>query len=526
MGHGVLRALAILAVAAVVAALPQSLSVSAQGRGNILTVALHTWPSTFDPAIGVGGPHYRVFVNIYEGLLAYERGSVKLLPALAQSWSASSDLTTYTFKLRPRVKFHDGTTLDAEAVKWSFDRVRKLNMGPATLLDKVRDVEVADPMTVRIHLKQASATFPMGLPKVYVHGKARARDADDGKAWFAVNLNGTGPFKVVQKEKDQFIVMQRHADYWGGWPERRLEGVLIRIVPDGGTQKLMLQRGELDMANLFSVAMDEHPDSLARKPGIKVVKSPAFRTFIYPMNVQKANSPFRDKRVRKAAALGFNYEGMREVFFGAAAIPNGFLPPGFTAHDPRRPRFVRDLAAARRLLAEAGHSRGFEIEAIVREEEEQGRKLGLILQASLAEVGIKVNIVYAPPQGIMFARIAKLETAPPLGSHLLMSPVTADAGTYLRQVFGSGVAGKPYNHAWYQTPEVDRLLAEAEATGDAQKRISLWRRAENIIIDDQPVIFTSFVTPIVEPVRERVMDYMYHPLDYSGVFGFYRVYVR
>ena len=97
----------------------------AQGRGNILTLALHFYPSTLDPAIGVAGPHYRVFVNTYEGLIGYERGTAKVVPSLAQSWTSSPDLTTYTFKLRPGVQFHDGTTLDAEAVKLSFDRVKK-----------------------------------------------------------------------------------------------------------------------------------------------------------------------------------------------------------------------------------------------------------------------------------------------------------------------------------------------------------------------------------------------------------------
>jgi ABC-type transport system substrate-binding protein len=122
--------------------------------------------------------------------------------------------------------------------------------------------------------------------------------------------------------------------------------------------------------------------------------------------------------------------------------------------------------------------------------------------------------------------VEKLDTAPVTGAHLMMAPLTADAGTYIRQVFGGDNAGKPYNHAWYQNPEVDRLLNEAERSMDQSRRIDLWRRAEGIIIDDQPVIFAAFATPIVEPVRQRVMNYLYHPLDYSGVFQFYRIYLQ
>jgi peptide/nickel transport system substrate-binding protein len=520
------RMIAVAVTGILAVTLVHGLPVLAQRQGNVLGLALHFYPSTLDPAVGVAGPHYRVFVNTYEGLVGYERGTTKIVPALAESWSASSDLTAYTFKLRPNVKFHDGTTLDAEAVKLSFDRVKKLGTGPVSFLGRMKEIQVVDPLTVRILLTQPSATFPFGLSKIFVHGKAHARDADDGRAWFAANINGTGPFKVVQAEKDQFIVLQRHAAYWRGWADRHLDGVLIRIIPDIGTQKLMLTRGEIDMINLYSIGPDEPPDNLAKRPGIKLVKSPTYRTFIYAMNTQKANSPLRDKRVRKALALAFDYNAMRDIFYGAEDTPNGFLAPGFVAYDPKRPKFARDLAAAKRLLAEAGHPSGFEIDAQVLQEEEQGRKLGLLLQSVLKDVGIKVNVVYAPPLAVAYAQMEKLESAPILGAHLMMAPLTADAGAYLRQVFGSENAGKPYNHAWYQNPEVDRLLNEAERTPDEQKRIALWRRAETIIIDDQPVIFTAFTTPIVEPIRDRVMNYLYHPLDYSGVFGFYHVYVR
>jgi peptide/nickel transport system substrate-binding protein len=505
---------------------PQGGAGAPSPHGNVLGVAMHFYPSTFDPAIGVAGTHYRLLVNVYEGLVAYELGTAKAIPGLAVSWSGSPDLTVYTFKLRPDVKFHDGSTMDADAVKISFDRVKKLGQGPAVYLRTMKDIQVVDPLTVRITLTQPSATFPFGLSKVYIHGKAHATDPDDGRAWFASNVNGTGPFKVAQAEKDQFIALQRHSAYWGGWSDQRLDGVLIRIIPDAGTQKLMLERGDMDMMNLYSIGPDESPDNLAKRPGVKLVRSPTFRTFIYPMNTQKPNSPLRDKRVRKALALAFDYEAVKDIFYGAAETPNGFLPPGFVAHDPRRPKFKRDLAAARQLLADAGYANGFDTEIVVYQEEEQGRKLGLLLQASWKDVGVRAKLTYAPPIALLLSQMEKLETAPISGAHLMMAPLTADAGTYLRQVFGGDNAGKPWNHSWYQNAEVDRLLNEAERTADANARIELWRRAETIILDDQPVIFVAFATPIVEPVRERVANYLYHPLDYSGVFQWYQVTVR
>jgi peptide/nickel transport system substrate-binding protein len=498
-------------------------SVSAQTQANTLTVASGAYIEPFDPAIGVSGPQYRVFVNVYEGLLAYEHGTVKLIPALATSWSASPDLTTYNFKIRPGVKFHDGSTLDAEAVKLSFDRVRKIGMGPSVYLIKVKQVQVIDPMSVRITLTQPSSTFPMILPNVFIHGKAHANDPDDGRAWFADHMNGTGPFKESGRQRGEWILLNRNPNYWRGWPANRPGAVMLRFGQDIATQRLALERGDADMIADYAFGPDVDPATIAKNPNIKIVKSPVFRTFMYAMNSQKPGSPLKDRRVRKALALAFDYEAMKKVFFGNAEVPSGFLPPGYVAYDPSRPKFKRDLAAARRLLAEAGYSGGFEIDGLVANEEEQGRKLGLILQASLRDVGVKVNIVNITSFAIYAAQMSKLETAPKFGAHRMMSPLSADAGSYIRQVFGGANAGKPYNDSWYQNPEVDRLLDQAERTSDPQRRIALWRRAETIIINDQPVIFTSWVTPVFEPVQKRISSYRAHPLNYSGVYEFYYI---
>ncbi len=516
------RMVMIVAVAWMLVTLSYRPSVSAPPSGNILTYAIPGYPATFDPAAYVSYLGYQIFANCYEGLTAYELGTTKLVPGLAESWAASPDLTTYTFKLRPGVKFHDGAILDAEAVKLSMDRSIKLGLSPSVYLAQVKEVVVVDPLTVRINLKQPAASFPLNLPKVYIHGKAHGTDSD----WFVENENGTGPYKVVRKEKGQFVLLQRFPEYWKGWPERYLTGIMMLTIPDAGTQKLMLEAGELDMEMSYSGGPDEHPDSLAKKPGIKIIKSQAYRIFIYGMNTQKPGSPLRDKRVRKAIALAFDYDAMPEVFFGNAQVPNGFLPPGFTGHDPTRPKFKRDLAAARRLMTEAGFPQGFAIEGVVAVGEEQGRKFGLVLQASLKEIGIKMDIIPSPSGAIFSGKHGNLETSYSFGLHRLQQPLTADTGAFLRQTFGSAFVGKPYNDSWYSNPEVDRLLDEADRTADEKRRIELWRRAESIIIDDQPVIFLAFPTPMVEPIRDRVMNYRYSPLEGSGVFSLYGVYLR
>ena len=165
----------------------------AQSRGNILGVAMHFYPSTFDPAIGVAGTHYRIFVNTYEGLVDYKIGTANIVPALAQSWSVSTDLTTFTFRLRPNVRFHDGSTMDAEAVKLSFDRVKKIGQGPSVYLRSMREIQAVDPQTVRIVTDPAVGHLLVRALQS-LHPRQDPRDrSHDGRAWFAANINGTRP---------------------------------------------------------------------------------------------------------------------------------------------------------------------------------------------------------------------------------------------------------------------------------------------------------------------------------------------
>jgi peptide/nickel transport system substrate-binding protein len=162
-------------------------SAGAAPAGTV-TFAIPSEPPTVDPAIEVAGPGYRVLLQLYEGLLEYRGNTTELGPALAQSWTVAPDGTWIELKLRPNVKFHDGSTLDAETVKASIDRTKAVNRGGAFFLTTLKEVQVVDRMTVRLVANQPSVSLLYGLPKVFITGKARLADADRGAAFFA-----TGP---------------------------------------------------------------------------------------------------------------------------------------------------------------------------------------------------------------------------------------------------------------------------------------------------------------------------------------------
>jgi ABC-type transport system substrate-binding protein len=169
------------------------------------------------------------------------------------------------------------------------------------------------------------------------------------------------------------------------------------------------------------------------------------------MNTQKGS--LKDVRLRRALQLAFDYEGMVQVYKGYAEVPNSPLPKGFTAaYDPSLPVFRRDMAQAKRLMAEAGfQAKGPTLSFVYTETEPQARLAGLLLQQSVQDLGITVNLE-GKPFATLAAQIANLETAPDIQATLTMTPRSADPGELLRTLYLGTNAGKSFNYSWYASP--------------------------------------------------------------------------
>jgi peptide/nickel transport system substrate-binding protein len=517
LGSGLVATLAVLLGLALTA------PASAAPAGTV-TFAIPSEPPTVDPAIEVAGPGYRVLFQLYEGLLEYRGNTTELAPALAQSWRVAPDGTSIELKLRPNVKFHDGSTLDAETVKASIDRTKAVNRGGAFFLTTLKEVQVVDPMTVRLVATQPSVSLLYGLPKVFITGKAHLGDADRGAAFFATGGNGTGPYRLTRWEKGQQIVLDHFPDYWRGWSGNHAAQVIQRVVPAAGTQQLLLERGDAHLVVLASIGITQDPKELAAKPGVKMVETPAFRVTVISMNTQKG--PLKDVRLRKALQAAFDYEGMVQVYKGYAEIPNSPIPKGFTAaYESSLPPFKRDMTLAKRLLAEAGYQgKPLTLSFIYTETEPQARLAGLLMQQSVQELGITINLE-GKPFATLAAQIANLESAPDIQATLTMTPRSADPGELLRTLYLGANAGKSFNYSWYASPDVDRLLGEADRTFDDSKRMALYREVGRKLIDDAPSIWAAY-PKLIEVMRDDVQGYTYSPLNYSGIFSFYPIWLR
>mgnify|MGYP001362524148 CR=1 FL=1 len=219
-----------------VAPLPAALvapTATAQVPPDVLVVGQIAEPASMDPHVVTAVNDFRILVNVYDGLVRYRPGTLEVEPALAESWEISEDGTTYTFKLRDGVTFHDGTPFDAAAVKFNFDRMLdeshpQHGTGPFPLsffFSAIQETEVVDPLTVRFHLNEPYAPFlsnlayPTGLivspTAVETHGPDYAR-----------NPAGTGPFAFRVWESNRQVALERNEDYWDGAPP--LRGVVDR----------------------------------------------------------------------------------------------------------------------------------------------------------------------------------------------------------------------------------------------------------------------------------------------------------
>lgn len=484
-----------------------------------LTWAMANYLGNWDPAEGVTSPHYRVFVNAYQTLVGYKLGTLELESVLAERWEVSNDLTTYTFILRRGVKFHDGSALTAQVVKASLERIIAEGKSPASYLTSVDRITVVNPRAVRIRLKGPSATFLDAVTRAYIHKVPSGVKVASGQNWFIKGVNGTGPYRLVEDVPNERMVFDRHREYWGGWPEGALNRVILRVVPEVATRRILLERGQVDG---IDYVFEESP-SVYEQRGAKAFLAPGLRTFVMNMNTvggRTANINFR-----KAIAFAFPYDKLKSVFHGLDQVPNGFLPPGYPGYDSSLPKFSQDLAKAKEFLASAGYpTGGVTIKMMYFSGEEQGRRMALLLQDALKELNVNVEITAASfPLILKALDDAKGDNGVEIIAHLLMSPLTADASSYLRLMFGSVNAGKPYNWSVYSNAEVDSLLARAEVTPNRAAREELWKRAHALILRDYPLVYTGWITPVANIFSRRVTKYVYHPLEYSGVPNFYSI---
>jgi peptide/nickel transport system substrate-binding protein len=426
-----------------------------------------------------------VILSVYEGLVKYAPDSTKVVPALATSYEISSDGLTYTFHLRQGVTFHDGTPMDSQAVKTSFQRRIDVNSAPAYMLANVSSMDTPDPMTFVVHLKSIVAPFIDYMasswgPKI-ISPKALADNAgtDHAQTWAKSNADGTGPFQLTAFVRGQHYELTRFDNYWG--TKANVAKVDIRIIPDMGTQRLQLQSGDLDVIlHSFPVAELE---SVQTDGNLMVKDFSSFLQALLYVNTNKA--PFDNVAMRKAVAGAIDRDTLVKEVYGsfakpaASTYPPGILDPSLAPVSyPSTPGKVAGAGAI--TFAYTADESGVQ------------RRLAELIQQRLTAAGFSVTIKEVQnPQ--VYDYINDLKSAPDL---LLMTntPDAAHPDTWSRILWGSKGG---LNFLGYNNPQVDKLLDQGAATTDTAVSNKDYGDAGKLIAADDGIIFLADVRDVM-----------------------------
>jgi peptide/nickel transport system substrate-binding protein len=461
--------------------------------------------------------------SIYDALAKYEGNPPQVVPWLAEKWDTSADGLSYTFHLVKGAKFHNGDPVDAEAVRYSYERALKLNKGVAWMLKDHLDpsgITVLDPATVKVTLKAPYGAFLSFVPLWFiVNPKQLAGQDDYGQKFLVDGDAGSGPYRIKRWDAQAVMALDAVEDYWKGWPmpaADRPAGLIYRVIREPAPRKAALQRSEIDMVT--EMTPDDY-DQLAKVPGIAIESYTGMTPFTIQMNTQKG--PTADINFRKALAYAFNYEALVQLNNGAAKLMTSPFPDamaGFVSL-PDIPR--RNLDLAKQYLAKTKTPNGgIEIEYLYVAGLEIERRVGLALLDSLAPLNIKVNVV-AAPWPTLVARGAKAETAADTVA-VYVTPVSTDPDVIASQ-YTSTAEGQFWGMHHLRDAQLDDMVKRARFELDHGKRMAMYGDIQRRVVELQPAIFGD-MEDRKWARRTYVKGFSFCPVRLTGEIDAYTVY--
>ncbi|GLY60964.1 glutathione ABC transporter substrate-binding protein GsiB [Pectobacterium carotovorum subsp. carotovorum] len=450
-------------------------------------IAVGSTFTSLDPYDANDSLSQTVAKSFYQGLFGFDK-EMKLVNVLADSYDVSPDGLTYTVKLHPGVKFHDGTAFNAAAVKVNLDRASNPDnrLKRYNLFKMIEKTEAVDDLTVKITLKTPFSAFVNNLahPAAVMISPAALKQYGKDIGFHPV---GTGPYRFVTWNQTDFVKVEKFNGYWkAGLP--KLDSITWRPVVDNNTRAALLQTGEAQFA--YPIPF-EQAKVLEKNDKLALVASPSILHRYISMNVTK--KPFDNPKVREALNYAINKEALIKVAFSGYATPaEGPLPSSIDYSVKYHP-WPYDPAKARELLKEAGYPDGFTTTLWSSHNHSTAQKVLQFTQQQLAQVGVKVQVT-AMDAG---QRAAEVEGkgVKETGVRLFYtgwSASTGEADWALSPLFAT--ASWPpaqFNTAFYSNPQVDADLANALKTTDRTEKQKLYKDAQDKIWADAPWIFLA-----------------------------------
>jgi peptide/nickel transport system substrate-binding protein/glutathione transport system substrate-binding protein len=474
--------------------LPGVAQAQAPRKGGTLRVAMPFNPASVDPMTGRNLPDFNVLYAVHDTLIDYEPKTLALKPGLAKSW-AFTDPKTLVLELVEGVKFHDGVPFNAEAVKVNLERFKSDQRSNVKAdLETLESVEVNSPTKVTLRLNRPNSGLPTMLTNRIGCMVSPQLIKEKGPNLDRVAV-GTGPFKFVEWQDNASFKLVRNENYWrSGLPY--LDGVDIRIINELNTLTRTVIAGEADLGLNLQVPQKLIAD---RAKDVIAVASPSLVFFGAFLNY--ARPPLDDVRVRQAMNYALDRDEINKVLLGGLGQPSSaVLPKEHWACDPATQNYyTHDLAKAKKLLADAGHPNGVDIESWGWADQLAMQRQELII-AQLAKAGIRVKLQPVAPQQAM--QFFMLETK---GS-MLISPGGGfpDPSQFYEALFGAKAlrnAGK------IELPGFRELLDATMAAQDQESRKAAFVKLQKFVVENA-LQLVQYINPGVTVRSPKVQNFI------------------
>ena len=477
-------------------------------KGGTLVIALESETGILDPHLTQGWVTFRVNHEIYDSLVLEDLSSeaipIPLIPGLAVKWEVSDDQLTYTFHLRQRVKFHDGTMFDATAVEFNIRRCTdpkfkyyypRAAANTKKLYGLIKEVKVIDPLTIQLVFTEPYHSFlrlngsiTMGSGGM-VSPAAVKKYGNEGIANHPV---GTGPFMFVERVRAEKIILKRNPDYWG--EKAKVDRVIFRPMEEAASRISALQTGEAD---IICVPPPDSIDSLI-KQGYVLSKGPVPHVWYLAFNFK--NEEAKKLKVRQAINMAIDRQTLAEKLLRGTAMPAyGLLVPGDPSYDPKFQPYPYDPDQAKKLLAEAGYGDGLEM-TLQTSVDGSGQIMPVAIaewiQRDLGKVGIKLKLdTY---EWITYLGVWLKGMSANIGLNQMSWGFTAP---FLLNLIAQSQWHAPtgLNSGFYTNPEVDQAIIQAEQAKRDEEYKKYYEQAHAQIMKD-----AAFV-PIVHDLAPYLM---------------------
>lgn len=459
------------------------------------------------------------FSKYYSTLVTWDAKFSEIHGDLVEKWETSSNQLTWTFKLRDNIKFHDGKPLTADDVQYTLTLVLHKDFparASSTLnviagapdytqgkADTVKGIEVVDPTTFKITTDGPQASLLNSLAQTWILPKhALSNMTPDALAksdWWKTTPIGTGPFKFVRQQPDQFVELERFPDYFRGAP--KIERIVNRIYKEPGAAVLALEKGEID----FTYVAQDEARRLEGNTKITVLPGPSLVPNVLLFNLEDPR--FKDVRVRQAFMYALDRKGIVDKLFkGAATLINSpfslqqFIPPDLNP-------YAIDTEKAKALLKEAGWNpdQAGTIELLVWYNDQLSQDIYVAIQQQYSAVGIKVQ-----PRMVDSASF----TQALIDGKFQMAYYGAGNGPDPDQVRATissdSVPPRGFNYMHYKNEQVDKLMRDGSQTLDPQKRAPIYQQAAKIVNEELPGVWLWESTRF-GAVNKRVQNFIYTP---------------